>query len=268
VLFRSFHRSLAKDELRALVDDLNWALEAALETVRWVAGFEFPDYERDYEFVALTHPRLYPIIEGRIASNRGLDIAVGEYQDHFVETHVAHSTALHSSIRARGSYLVGPMARYALNFERLSPSAKDAALQAGLARVCRNPFQSIVVRAVEVVYACEEALRLIDEYEPPDRPYIDVVPRDATGSGATEAPRGTLYQRYRIGADGAVVEANIVPPTSQNQGAIEEDLAGVVERSLDLGDEALQMLAEQTIRNYDPCISCATHFLNLEVRRE
>jgi sulfhydrogenase subunit alpha len=263
-----FHRSLAKDELLALVDDLNWALEASLETVRWVAGFEFPDYERDYEFVALTHPQLYPIIEGRIASNRGLDIAIGEYEDHFVETHMAHSTALHSSIRGRGSYLVGPMARYALNFERLSPTAKDAAAQAGLARVCANPFQSIVVRAVEVVYACEEALRLIDEYEPPDRPFIEVVPRDATGSGATEAPRGTLYQRYRIDADGAVLEANIVPPTSQNQGAIEEDLAGVVERSLNLGDEALQMRAEQTIRNYDPCISCATHFLNLEVHRE
>jgi sulfhydrogenase subunit alpha len=263
-----FHRSLEKEEVRALVDDLQWALEAALETVRWVAKFPFPDYERDYEFVAMSHPDLYPIIEGRLASNRGLDIAISEYDDHFTEEHVERSTALHSSIKGRGSYLVGPLARYALNHERLSPVAKEAAAGAGLAAVCRNPFQSIVVRAVETVYACDEALRLIDSYEPPDPACIEMEPRDAVGSGCSEAPRGICYQRYRIDADGAIVEAKIVPPTSQNQGAIEEDLAGVVERSLDLPDEALQIRAEQTIRNYDPCISCATHFLKLEVHRE
>ncbi len=262
-----FHRSLRKDELDGLVEDLQWAREAALETVRWVAGFPFPDYERDYEFVALSHPLLYPIIEGRIASSQGLDIAVGEYEDHFVEEQVEHSTALHARIKGRGSYLVGPMARYAINHARLSPLAKEAAAQAGLSPVCRNPFQSIVVRAVEIVYACDEALRLIDAYEPPDPAFVDVEPRAATGTGCTEAPRGILYQRYHIDAEGGIVDAKIVPPTSQNQRAIEEDLGGVVERSLDLPDEALQVRAEQTIRNYDPCISCATHFLNLEVHR-
>jgi sulfhydrogenase subunit alpha len=262
-----FHRSLRTAELDGLVEDLKWAREAALETVRWVAAFPFPDYERDYEFVALAHPQLYPIIEGRLASNRGLDIAVSEYEDHFVEEQVAHSTALHARLEGRGSYLVGPMARYAINFARLSPLAKEAAAQAGLSPVCRNPFQSIVVRAVEIVYACDEALRLIEAYEPPDPAFVDVKPRAAMGTGCTEAPRGILYQRYHIDAEGGIVDAKIVPPTSQNQRAIEEDLGGVVERSLDLPDEALQMRAEQTIRNYDPCISCATHFLNLEVHR-
>jgi sulfhydrogenase subunit alpha len=262
-----FHRSLRTAELDGLVEDLKWAREAALETVRWVAAFPFPDYERDYEFVALAHPQLYPIIEGRLASSRGLDIAVSEYEDHFVEEQVAHSTALHARLEGRGSYLVGPMARYAINFARLSPLAKEAAAQAGLSPVCRNPFQSIVVRAVEIVYACDEALRLIEAYEPPDPAFVDVKPRAAMGTGCTEAPRGILYQRYHIDAEGGIVDAKIVPPTSQNQRAIEEDLGGVVERSLDLPDEALQMRAEQTIRNYDPCISCATHFLNLEVHR-
>ena len=263
-----FHRSLRKDELNDLAEDLRWALDAAIETARWVGRFAFPDYERDYEFVSLTHPSLYPIIEGRLASSRGLDIAVREYEDHFVEEHVARSTALHSHIKGRGSYLVGPLARYALNFARLSPLAQKTAAEAGLSEVCRNPFQSIVVRAVEIVYACEEALRLIEAYEPPDPAYVEVEPKAAVGSGCTEAPRGILYQRYRIDANGDILEAKIVPPTSQNQRAIEEDLGGVVERSLDLDDDALRVRAEQTIRNYDPCISCATHFLTLQVHRE
>jgi coenzyme F420-reducing hydrogenase alpha subunit len=262
-----FHRSLRPEELQELVEDLKWAREAALETVRWVATFNFPDYERDYLFVAMAHPRLYPIIEGRLASSQGLDIAVREYEDHFVEEHVEHSTALPSRIKGGGSYLVGPLARYAINFERLSPLAKEAAAGAGLSRVCRNPFQSIVVRAVEIVYACDEALRLIETYEPPDPAAVEVRPRAAMGTGCTEAPRGISYQRYHIDAAGAIVDAKIVPPTSQNQRAIEEDLGGVVERSLDLPDEVLQMRAEQTIRNYDPCISCATHFLKLDVHR-
>ena len=123
------------------------------------------------------------------------------------------------------------------------------------------------MRSVETLYACDEALRIIGEYEPPDRPAIDVAPRAAVGWACTEAPRGILYHRYRLDDTGVIVDAKIVPPTSKNQRTIEEDLRGVVERSLDIPDEELTLLCEQTIRNYDPCISCATHFLSLEVRR-
>ena len=131
----------------------------------------------------------------------------------------------------------------------------------------RNPFRSIVVRAVELVYAADEALRLIAEYEEPDAPAVECEPRAGVGYGATEAPRGLLYHRYEIDDEGTILDAKIVPPTSQNQRTIEEDVRGVVERSLDLPDDKLGLLCEQTIRNYDPCISCATHFLDLEVRR-
>ena len=239
-----------------------------MDTVRWVAGFSFPDFEHDYEFVALCHPDEYPFNEGRIVSTHGLDTTAREYDAHFVEHHVKHSNALHSTIRGRGAYCVGPLARYALNFERLSPLAREAARAAGLAAVCRNPFKSIIVRAVEMLWACDEALRIIDAYEPPEFPCLDVRPRAATGYACTEAPRGLLYHRYRIDAEGTIVDAKIVPPTSQNQKMIEEDLARFVPQHLDLTNEHLTLRCEQAIRNYDPCISCATHFLTLRVERE
>jgi len=262
-----FYRVPSRRELDGFVERLRRARDAAVETVRWVAGFDMPAFEQPYEFVALRRPDEYPIDDGRIASSGGLDIAAGEYGDHFVEEQVPHSHALHSRLRAGGAYLVGPLARYNLNFEALSPLAKEAARGAGLGPVCRNPFQSIVVRGVELVYACDEALRLIGQYDAPERPYVDVPPRAATGHGCTEAPRGILYHRYTIDAAGTIVEARIVPPTSQNQAQIEADLRDVVQQSLALPDDRLTLRCEQAVRNYDPCISCATHFLRLHIDR-
>jgi coenzyme F420-reducing hydrogenase alpha subunit len=184
-----------------------------------------------------------------------------------VEEQVPHSTALHSRIRERGNYVVGPLARFSLNHAALSPLARDAARDAGLGEVCRNPFQSIVVRSVEMLYAADEALRLIDAYQPPDPPAVPFEPRSAAGSGWTEAPRGMLWHRYELRADGRIESARIVPPTSQNQALIEEDLRGFVEANLELPDAELQWRCEQAVRNYDPCISCSTHFLRLELER-
>jgi coenzyme F420-reducing hydrogenase alpha subunit len=262
-----FYRAPRRRELQALTERLKWARDAALETVRWTASLDFPECERDYTFVALRHPEEYPFNEGRIVSNRGLDITAAEYDDHFEEIHVARSNALHSRLRDGGSYLVGPLARYSLNFDRLSPMAQTAARDAGLGRVCTNPYRSIVVRAIEVLYACDEALRIIDAYEEPDRPFVAAEPRAGIGFSATEAPRGLLYHRYRLEADGMIAEARIVPPTSQNQAAIEEDLTTLIAGWLDLPDDDLRHRCEQTVRNYDPCISCATHFLHLELDR-
>lgn len=263
-----FYKAPRRRDLAALADRMKSARDAALETVRWVAGFDFPDRERDYDFVALRHDDEYPFNEGRIVSNRGLDIEAKDYDAHFEELHVERSTALHARMRGDGSaYLVGPLARYSLNFDRLSAPAKAAAREAGLAETCRNPYRSIVVRAIEILQACEEALRIIEAYEQPDRPAIEIEPRAGTGFAATEAPRGLLYHRYRLEEDGAIAEAQIVPPTSQNQATIEEDLASFVGGFLDLPDEALRHRCEQTVRNYDPCISCATHFLKLDMDR-
>jgi len=262
-----FYKVPSKPELAPLAERLKWARDVALETVRWVATFPFPDFEQDYEFVALKHPDEYPFNEGHIVSNKGLDIDVHDYDANFVEEHVQWSNALHSTIKGRGAYFCGPMARFNLNFEKLRPVARQAAADAGIAGLCRNPFKSIIVRSLEVLHACDEALAIIEGYEMPDRPAFEVQPRAATGYGCTEAPRGSLYHRYRIDDEGVILDAKIVPPTSQNQKTIEGDLWRFVPPRIDLPNDKLRWQCEQAIRNYDPCISCATHFLNLKVER-
>jgi sulfhydrogenase subunit alpha len=257
------YRAPRKKELERLREQLCRAMEASMETVRWVAGLPFPNFERDYTFVALRHSTEYPMNEGRIVSSGGLDVAVDAYEEHFIEEQVAHSQALHSVARAGGAYLVGPLARYNLNFDRLSPLAQETARSAGLGPVCRNPFQSIIIRSIEILYACEEALRLLERYEPPERPAVDVQPRAATGMSCTEAPRGLLYHRYRLDEKGLILDAKIVPPTSQNQKMMEDDLREVASRYLQLPHKELTWRCEQAIRNHDPCISCATHLVTM-----
>jgi len=218
--------------------------------------------------VALRHPREYPLNEGRLVSNKGLDIEIRDYDRHFAEEHVEHSNALHSTLLERGPYFVGPLARYNLNFELLSPLAQQSAREAGLGKTCRNPFQSILVRAVEIVHACDEAIRLLEEFEMPEKSFVECEAGVGVGHGCTEAPRGILYHRYRLDEKGIILDAKIVPPTSQNLKMIENDLLDLVSANLALPNDDLQWKCEQSIRNYDPCISCATHFLKLHVEQE
>jgi len=262
-----FYKLPSKKAFRDLAEHLKKARDEAMATVSWVADFPFPDFEQEYEFVSLNHPHEYPFNEGRLVSSRGLDIAVTDYEEHFTEEHVAHSSALHSVMHGRGHYFCGPLARYSLQFAKLSPMARELARSAGLGPVCRNPFQSIVVRAVETFEACEEALRIIAQYEEPDAPCVPVEPVAGVGCAATEAPRGVLYHRYQIDEAGLIQDAKIVPPTSQNQRTMEEDLRAFIPSRLHLPDDQLTWQCEQAIRNYDPCISCATHFLKLEIER-
>jgi coenzyme F420-reducing hydrogenase alpha subunit len=263
-----FYRVPRKAEFAQLTEKLKWARDAALETVRWTSTLPFPDFERDYEFVALKHDNEYPFNEGRVVSNKGLNIDVREFDDHFAEEHFEHSNALQCVLKERGAYFVGPMARYNLNYDQLSPLSKDAAVEAGLSPVCRNPFQSIIIRSLEILYAFDEALRLIKEYSEPDVPAVEVRPRASTGYACTEAPRGILYHRYSMDDEGIILDAQIVPPTSQNQKTIEDDLRQFVTNHIELPRPELTWKCEQTIRNYDPCISCATHFLKLEMEVE
>lgn len=253
-------------DLAPVAEQLRRAQDRAVNTARWVAGFDFPDVELDHELLAATEPDRYAIDTGVVHTSTGLRFPAADFPTHVVERQVPYSTALHAELDGR-RYLTGPLARYTLNYRQLSPNARQLAAEIGLGEQCRNPFRSILVRAVEVVYALEEALALIDGYERPSRVAVPLEPRAGTGHGVSEAPRGLLYHRYELDDDGIIRSADIVPPTSQNQAAIEEDLRRVVSANLDLDDDALTTLCERTIRNYDPCISCSAHFLDLDVVR-
>jgi coenzyme F420-reducing hydrogenase alpha subunit len=263
-----FYRTPTQSDLRALVPEIDWALQAVRESMSWAAGFTFPDFERDYEFVALRHDSEYPMLEGRITSNKGLDIEPREFDANVVEEQVPYSTALHARMRERGPYFCGPLARYNLNFDRLSDAVRDAARSIGLSAPCKNPFKSILVRLVEILHAFDEARRIIDAYTVPERPFIETSEHAGRGFGCTEAPRGILYHCYSLDERGTVTDARIVPPTSQNQKTIEADLFEMAAVLADLPLVDATWRAEQAVRNYDPCISCSTHVIDLRIERE
>jgi coenzyme F420-reducing hydrogenase alpha subunit len=263
-----FYRVPTRSELEALLPELLWGRDASEECLRWMAGFACPELERDYEFVALRHPDEYPFCEGRVVSSRGLDIGVSDCDRHFVEEQVPYSNALHSRIDGRGAYLCGPLARFNLNCDRLHPRVRALAQEVGLTPPCRNPFKSLLVRLVEIAQSFEEAIRVIEAYERPAAPFLEAPLRAATGYGGTEAPRGFLYHRYTLDDTGTILDAKIVPPTSQNQRSIEEDLAVLAPVLAELPLDRATHRAEQAIRNHDPCISCATHYLTLRIERD
>jgi sulfhydrogenase subunit alpha len=232
---------------------------------------QYPDFDQDYEFVALQPDDEYPMNLGPIASNKGLRVEQESYLDAIEEKHVAHSTALHAVVKGRGSYHVGPLARLNLNAEKLHPRAAEL-----LPQVCkavgqqlpwRNSFLSLPARALETVHALALAADILENYDPPARSRVPVEPRAGVGAAATEAPRGVLWHRYETDDDGLISSARIIPPTSQNQRQIEADLSKLAEQMSSLDDEKLGLHCEHLIRNYDPCISCSTHFLKLHVDR-
>lgn len=263
-----FYRAPRRDDLQQLIPDFEWGLQAAVETTRWAAGFDFPDFDCDYQLVSLAHADEYPMNEGRVVTSSGESIAVEDYEDEFEERHIEHSTALHSLRKKTGeTYLVGPLARVGLNLELLSPTARKLADEVGVNWPCFNPFQSIVARGLEMVHAFEEAIEILREYEPARPPRIEYSYREGEGCAATEAPRGLLYHRYAVDGEGKIREARIVPPTSQNQAQIEADLRQWVPLALSGDEAAVSRQCENLVRCYDPCISCSTHFLKVKIDR-
>jgi coenzyme F420-reducing hydrogenase alpha subunit len=261
-----FSRKFRRSEIGALQGQLAEALEIALRTVDLVAGLEPPGFQRDARLVALRHPDEYPMNEGRIVSTDGLDLASTDWLTEFHETQVSWSHALQARDRADRPYLLGPAARITLAADKLHPTAAAALAGTGLADEIRtNPYRSIVARAIELVDATAEALDIIDAYQPPGQAATPWRPGPGSAAWATEAPRGLIFHAYQLDERGLVQHARIVPPTSQNQAAIEADLAAFAPRVLALPRDEATKRIEQLIRSYDPCISCATHFLRLSV---
>jgi coenzyme F420-reducing hydrogenase alpha subunit len=263
-----FWKAPAQKQVDELLAELNDRLDDAQQLLMWVSDFHYPQDEQEFVSVALRHPDRYAIGEGRIISSLGLDIPCSQYRDHFDEYQVPHSTALHSMLDGK-PYLVGPLARLNLNHEQLPARVREVLSATGIRFPSRNMFHSIIARSAEIYFAITEAIRILEGYEETDTSYLDVKPVAGTGFGCTEAPRGILWHRYELDGNGDVVSAEIVPPTSQNQARIEQDLVSSIENfGANRTQDEIRQHCETIIRNYDPCISCATHFLSVDIERK
>jgi len=251
--------------IKDMLEDMKWALNASLETVRWAGGLAFPDFQANYEFVALTRPDEYAIYDGDIHTSAGQKITPDKFDTAYLESHVPYSTALHSHTVDGNPYFVGPLARINLNFDQLRPVAADIAAEIGFEVPVYNPYKNLIARSIELVEVCDAAIELIEAYDPKGPCYTDVLLVEGDGCGVSEAPRGILYHRYKVGADGRIRFAKITPPTAQNYPRIEADLWKLVPEVISLPLEEARLACEHLIRSYDPCISCSTHFLKLEI---
>jgi sulfhydrogenase subunit alpha len=262
-----FTRAPRREELLKLREQILGIRDDAVACVRWISDFDLPAVERDIEFVSLRHHNDYPMNEGRIVSSKGIDAAVDDFNDFFDEQQVPYSNALQSKVKGRGAYFLGPLARMNLNFDRLGNEAAAVARATGVPWPNANPYTSIVARAVEVLYAVDEAIRIIDAYRPPAMPAASFEVSAGVGRAITEAPRGSLFNSFETDERGLVHSARIVPPTAQNQAQIEADLRDLAPALMQHPKAVATRMCEMAIRNYDPCISCSTHFLKLEIEK-
>lgn len=256
------------ESLSALLPELDWGLDWAVKSVMWAVSLPYPELDVDYEFVAMHDEAEYGVIRGEIWSSKGRRLQVPEFETAYIEEHVRHSNALHGHTKEGGTYLVGPLARVNLNYEQLMPASRQALKDAKLALPLKNPYKSFIARAIELVHFLEEAILLVKSYAPRGPSHVELSLHAGEGAGASEAPRGLLYHRYKIDKDGLIQFARIVPPTAQNLPRIEADLFTIAPTLAKLSAADATRRAEDLVRAYDPCISCATHFLKLEIREE
>jgi coenzyme F420-reducing hydrogenase alpha subunit len=261
-----FYRWPSAAAIKALLPDLEWGLEAAIETARWASTLPYPEFTvKDYEFVAIHHPDEYGILEGEVISSTGRSILVVDFDRNYLEMHVRHSNALHSHTASGRPYITGPLARLNLNHAQLGAEAQMLLEGSDVELPLTNPYKQLLARAIELVEVYSEAVRLAKSYNPQGPSRVPVQARAGEGAGASEAPRGLLFHRYVIDEDGSVRFARIVPPTAQNLARIEADLWKLAPSVLEMPQEQATLACEHLVRSYDPCISCATHFLKLKV---
>jgi coenzyme F420-reducing hydrogenase alpha subunit len=263
-----FYRWPAEQAIHDLIHELEWALQASIDTVKWAATLPYPDFEQDYEFVALNRFDDYAIYDGDILSSNGKRISPTDFEKNYIETHVERSNALHSHTAEDKTYFVGPLARLNLNYKKLRQPAKEAAREIGLKLPMHNPYKGLLARAIELVHTCDQAIELANAYHPQGQSHVEIDIQPGEGCGVSEAPRGLLYHRYVVDEQGLIRFARITPPTAQNFAQMEADLWALAPTAVKLPQEEASISFEDLLRSYDPCISCATHFLKLHIERE
>lgn len=258
--------------------DLRERLEESIDDLRAIAELlqdlvsKLPDFSRETEFISLKSEEEYPFYDGVLGSTDTGTAPVGEYQDYTNEYIVPQSTAKYTR-HNRESYMVGALARLNNNYDKLTPMARETSDMFGLEPINCNPFMNNIAQLVEIVHNVEDSMNIIDELMDeglePQEPYHqpDISPKAGRGIGAVEAPRGILFHDYTYDDDGVCTEANAVIPTNQNHGNIQRDMEKLVPQVLERPEDEIELTLEMLVRAYDPCISCSTHYLDVEFVR-
>lgn len=262
-VFGGFTKTPKKEELVEIRQRSKVEKDNIWSTVELFRSFNYPEINRETEMVAISSDDEYAVNEGRLRSSKGLDAKEEEYRLHIREKEVNYSNTKRSLIGDK-DFLVGPIARVNLNYDKLTPDAKKVAEQLELQVPCCDPFMNIKARVVELVYALDESMRIIDtlSLDIGEQPIQAELGVPCEGFALTEAPRGLLYHGYRLDPAGVVQKADIVPPTAHNSASIEASLTALAP-DLIKKDQDLTLGCEKLVRAYDPCISCSVHVTRL-----
>lgn len=260
-----FSKIPSKENLCDLRQKIYLAIPDILETATLFSNLDWPDFRRTTESIALEKLHEYTFYDGKITSSLGKNYSVSDYLKITNERVVEHSTAKHTRHLAE-SYRVGALARYTINSRRLLPEAKFAAENLKLDENIDNPYYNSAAQIVECLQAVYDSIEIIDTLleREMELETIEIKPRAGKGVGAIEVPRGILFHDYTYNDEGKIVKANCVIPTGQNLANIESDLKELVPKIIGKTKPEITLECEMLVRAYDPCISCATHLLEIE----
>jgi coenzyme F420-reducing hydrogenase alpha subunit len=263
-----FYRAPQIKEVKALLPKLYDSLQEAKQVIDWVSSLKFPHQEIPFKMVSLCHESDYPIFSDQITTSDGEYFHISDYDHHFKEFHAIQSTALHTTSHQGNPILLGPLSRINLNFDKLPIHIQEIAKKTGVNWPSRNMFHSIIARSIEGYWAIEKAIQLCENYRYPEKPDTPYTTKAADVWGAVEAPRGIQIDHLLLNQQGIAEKIRISAPTSQNLPCMEADLRLSLENfGLDHSTDELRLHAEMVVRNYDPCVSCSSHFLTLNIEK-
>ncbi len=259
MVVNGFTRVPSKEELDSLAEDIDRVLPLARRTVDRISHLPFPDLQGDSEFLALRKDGEFAVTEGRLISSGGLDLEIHDYPSFFRETETSYAMAKKSSIRERGLFMVGALARMNLKFDQYHEETRAVAQEMGIAVPDANPFHNNLAQALEIYDGMIECLHLLSGISPEkETPGVRI--REGEGMAITEAPRGLLMHSYGVNRRGFIDKADLVTPTSHNFANMEKDLHLLARRFAEEdAPGGLRLKCEQLIRAYDPCFSCSVH---------
>jgi sulfhydrogenase subunit alpha len=250
-----------KEDVRALLPALVEIRPRVLRLINVFAQCPFELVE-NLKYLALKDPE-FSFLEGDLVTSDGITIPLADFENNLVCPVIPYSQA--SGCLFHGSvHMVGALARLNLNKDALHPKTKQDAAEALERFPSNNIYHNNLAQAIEMLHAIDASIDLIPAYQGiPEKPVPGSF-KETVGRGIIEAPRGVLYHRVNISAEGKVAQNKVIVPTGENQIGIENSIRQYVSANVDKPKEELQFEIQKLIRAYDPCMSCATHFLKLK----